>query len=30
MAIKLPKKLSSLQICAGLSKKPKSVKAIYI
>ena len=30
MDLKLSKKVLSLQFCADLSKKPKSVKAIYI
>ena len=29
MVLKLPKILLSLQICANLRKKPKSIKAIY-
>ena len=29
MTLKLPKIVHYLQICAGLSKKPKSIKAIY-
>ena len=30
MVLKLPKKVHFMQFCAYLSKKPKSVKAIYI
>ena len=30
MVLKLPKKVQFLQFCADLSKKSKSVKAIYI
>ena len=30
MVLKLPKIVDFLQICADLSKKPKSIKAIYL